>query len=99
MRRLMLNCTFFVQLLYGIFSIFFDYFYLFGTPMVKQKSAILFFLKGVQKSKNVYINNFFQILELKSIRKSSFNHLVPFFLVNYTVINIRCSVENSGAIE
>ena len=55
MRRLMLNCTFFVQLLYGIFSIFFDYFYLFGTPMVKQKSAILFFSQGSsEKQKRVY---------------------------------------------
>ena len=55
MRRLMLNCTFFVQLLYGIFSIFFDYFYLFGTPMVKQKFRETFFSQGSsEKQKRVY---------------------------------------------
>ena len=72
--------------------VFFQYFLIIFICLVLQWSnknpRNFFSLKEVEKSKNVYINYFFQILELNSIRKVSFNPLVPLFLVNYTVI--RC---------
>jgi len=105
LRRLVQNCTFLCNSpVWRFFFKFWKFVNFFGTSNGQKKirEPFSFSKSKVQKSKNVYINSVYRnlkivkdwIKESQKIRKIfNLNSLVPFFLVYFKVLNIRCSVE------